>query len=80
MLRKKFKTLGCKPSEYFVQMYNSGRLEFSENICMECFKECTDTELVHTGDDESFEGYEVRSWCNDCQVETFHKIREINTI
>ena len=64
------------PSEKFIDLDNQNKLEFEENTCMYCGKKCDNVELLYTGDDESFEGFEVWCWCEECQVDTFHKIRE----
>jgi len=45
-----------------------------EPICMYCGKICDTTELIYTGDDESYEGFESWCWCEDCQADTFHKM------
>jgi hypothetical protein len=45
-----------------------------EPTCMYCGKICETTETIYTGDDESYEGFELWCWCDDCQTDTFHKM------
>ena len=43
-----------------------------EPTCIYCGKICSTTEVVYTGDDDSYGGFEC--WCDDCQKDMFHKI------
>lgn len=45
-----------------------------EPTCMICGKKCKTTEYVWTGDENSYEGWELWRYCKDCDVETFHKL------
>lgn len=63
------------PSSRFLELDLQGLLEYEDNTCMYCGKHCDKAELINTGDDESFEGFEVWCWCDDCKVDTFYKIK-----
>lgn len=52
-------------------------IEFPPAICMECNKECTRSEAVHTGDDNAYKGWEMWGFCPECNVETFHHAIQI---
>ena len=45
-----------------------------EPTCMYCGKICGATEVIYTGDDDSYAGFELWCRCDDCQEDTFHKI------
>ena len=45
-----------------------------EPTCMICGKKCDITEVVWTGDDESYEGFELWCYCKHCKTDTFHKM------
>ncbi len=45
-----------------------------EPTCMECGKVCSRTEVVWTGDSESYAGFELWCYCEDCQTDTFHRM------
>lgn len=51
-----------------------------EPTCMYCGKICETTETIYTGDDESYEGFELWCWCDDCQADTFHKMVKDETL
>lgn len=50
-----------------------------EPTCMYCGKICERTEVVYTADNESYSGFELWCWCEDFQVDTFHKMIKENT-
>lgn len=45
-----------------------------EPTCMECGNICKKTEIVWTGDEESYEGFELWCYCDNCKIDTFHKL------
>lgn len=47
-----------------------------EPTCSECGRVCNRTEVVWTGDANSYEGFELWCYCEHCGVETFHKINK----
>ena len=63
------------PSHRFLKLDKKGLLEYEDNTCMWCGEECKTTELIWTGDEESFEGWEVWCYCNKCKTDTFHRIK-----
>ena len=65
-----------EPSNKFLELESEDKLVIEEPICMYCGKVCDTVEFVYTGDEESVDGFEVWCYCDDCQVDTFHKIRE----
>lgn len=56
-------------------MIDGSEVEPVEAKCMWCGKECTTTETVYTGDEESYKGYEFWVYCQDCKVDTFYKLK-----
>lgn len=48
--------------------------------CMYCGKICETSEVIYTGDDESYEGFECWCWCEDCQADTFYKMVKDETL
>lgn len=44
------------------------------NTCMVCSNESTIWEFIHTGDENSCEGFEFWSYCPECAIDTFHRI------
>lgn len=42
--------------------------------CMYCGKICDINAVIYTGEDESYEGFELWCWCDDCHEATFHKM------
>lgn len=55
-----------------------GNYEIPDATCMICGKECKEVELIYTGDDESYLGYELWCYCDKCNIDTFHKIEKSN--
>lgn len=45
-----------------------------EPICMYCGEFCHNTEMVFTGDNDSYAGFELWCYCDKCQTDTFHKV------
>lgn len=45
--------------------------------CMFCFKTCTTWELIYTGDEDTYEGWEIWAYCPECPCETFHPCKQI---
>jgi hypothetical protein len=46
-------------------------------VCMHCGKTSWKrTEVVFTGDTESYQGFELWSYCEDCETDTFHRINK----
>lgn len=45
-----------------------------EPTCMYCGRKCEKTEVVWTGDDESYAGFELWCYCEHCKTDTFHKL------
>ena len=43
-------------------------------MCMICQKECDNTEVVWTENEESYKGYELWCYCPECNVETFKQL------
>lgn len=46
-----------------------------EPICMYCGRLCETTEVIHTGDEETYKGFECWCYCEHCKKDTFHKIK-----
>lgn len=46
-----------------------------EPDCMWCQKQCANTEVIWTQDEESYKGYELWCYCPECDIETFKKIK-----
>ena len=42
--------------------------------CMECGHICKKSEIVWTGDQNSYKGWELWCYCDLCKVDTFHKM------
>lgn len=45
-----------------------------EPTCMICGKKCKITDYVYTGDRNSYCGWELWCYCEQCKVDTFHKL------
>ena len=42
--------------------------------CMECGNICKKSEIVWTGDQNSYKGWELWCYCDRCKVDTFHRM------
>lgn len=42
--------------------------------CMYCGRICDTMEVVYTGDDESYAGFELWCYCDHCKADTFHRM------
>lgn len=45
-----------------------------DSTCIWCGKDCKKNEVVQTGNNESYEGFELWCYCDDCNTDTFKKI------
>ena len=45
-----------------------------EPTCQYCGRICNKEEIVWTGDNESYEGFELWCYCEHCKTDTFHKL------
>lgn len=45
-----------------------------EPRCMYCGRLCDKTEVVYTGNEESYAGFEGWCYCEYCKTNTFHKM------
>ena len=73
------KVVTATGSEYFISMAQDWQVPADaicpdELRCMYCGKLCETTEVIYTGDDESYAGFEVWCFCEDCQTDTFYKM------
>jgi hypothetical protein len=46
--------------------------------CMECGNICKKSEIVWTGDQNSYKGWELWCYCDRCKVDTFHKMISVD--
>jgi hypothetical protein len=46
--------------------------------CMECGNICKKSEIVWTGDQNSYKGWELWCYCDRCKIDTFHKMISVD--
>lgn len=65
-----------RPSKELQELERDGLLDVRYDFrCMWCDRDCSDsTDLVHTDDEETLEGFEYESYCPDCDDSTFHRL------
>lgn len=53
---------------------------YPDSRCMMCSKVCETWEVICTGDEDAYEGFEVWAYCRECDCETLHPCKQIKTI
>lgn len=49
-----------------------------EPTCQWCGAICDRTEVVWTGDEDSYQGYELWCYCDKCKTDTFRPMSKLN--